>query len=326
MAAQASPAPELALPDVAAIRAAAARIAAHVVRTPMVRSDALDRLAGATLSWKCENLQPVGAFKARGACNAVFSLDEASAARGVATHSSGNHGAALAYAAQRRGIPAWVVMPENAPRAKQENVRRYGATIRFCAPNVPARETVCAAVLAETGARLIHPFDDVDVIAGQGTATLELLADDPTLEAVVAPCGGGGLLSGSAIAAHGVRATIRVYGTEPAEAGDAAAGFRAGHMMPAPTTHTIADGLRSGTSPRTFSALRAHVTDFATCSEAAIVRAMRLMWEHLRIVAEPSSAVPLACLLEGTLDLRGARAAVIVTGGNVDLDRLPWQA
>jgi len=325
MAAGTAVAPDLALPDLAAVRAAAARIAPHVVRTPLLRSAALDALTGATIAWKCENLQPVGAFKARGACNAVFSLNEAGAARGVATHSSGNHGAAIAYAAQRRGIPAYVVMPENAARAKQDNVRRYGGVIHLCAPNVPAREVTCAAVMAETGAPLIHPFDNADVIAGQGTAALEIVTDDPDVEALVAPCGGGGLLSGTAIAAHGLDASIRVYGAEPIEAGDAAAGFRAGHMMPPPVTHTIADGLRSGVSPRTFAAMRAHLADIATCSEASIVSAMRLMWEHLRIVAEPSSAVPLACILEGTLDLRGARAAIIVTGGNVDLDGLPWQ-
>ena len=319
-------APDLRLPDLAAIRAAAARIAPHVVRTPVLRCAALDALAGAALWWKCENLQPIGAFKVRGACNAVLSLDDATAARGVVTHSSGNHGAALAYAAQRRGIPCHVVMPENAPRAKQDNVRRYGGVIHFCAPNVPARTAVCEKVQAETGGSLVHPFDDERVIAGQGTATLELLEEVPDLGAVVAPCGGGGLLSGTAISAHGLQRALRVYGTEPAEAADAAAGFRAGHMMPPPVTHTIADGLRSGTSPRTFTALRAHLADLVTCSEAGIVRAMRLMWEHLRLVVEPSSAVPLACMLEGTLRLDGARTGVIVTGGNVDLDRLPWQA
>jgi len=317
--------PDLQLPDLAAIRAAAARIRPHVVRTPVVRSAALDALAGATLWWKCENLQPIGAFKARGACNAVFSLDDDAAARGVVTHSSGNHGAAVAYASQRRGIAAHVVMPENAPRAKQDNVRRYGGAIHFCVPNVDARTALCASVQAETGGALVHPFDDERGIAGQGTATLELLEDVGALQAVVAPCGGGGLLSGTAIAAHGVDPALRIYGTEPADAGDAAAGFRAGYMMPPPSTHTIADGLRSGVSPRTFGALTAHLTDIATCSEASIVRAMRLMWEHLRLVVEPSSAVPLACMLEGTLRLDGSRAGVIVTGGNVDLDRLPWQ-
>jgi len=315
----------LRVPEPAAIERARARIAPHVLRTPIVASTALDAIAGATLVFKCENLQRVGAFKARGACNAVFSLDDATAARGVVTHSSGNHGAALAYAAQRRGIPAHVVMPDNSPRAKQDNVRRYGATVHFCEANVAAREAVCADVVARTAGVLIHPFDNEHVIAGQGTAALELLEDAPELDALVTPVGGGGLLSGTAIAAHGVRRGIKVYGAEPAEAGDAAAGFHAGRMMPPPVTRTIADGLRSGTSPRTFAAMRAHVSDIATCSEAGIVRAMRLMWEHLKLTAEPSSAVPLACLLEGTLALRGARVGVIVTGGNVDLDRLPWQ-
>jgi threonine dehydratase len=316
---------DLRVPDLAAVEAARTRIAPHVLRTPVTTSAALDALTGATLLFKCENLQRVGAFKARGACNAVLGLDEAQAARGVVTHSSGNHGAAVAYAAQRRGVPAYVVMPDNSPRAKQDNVRRYGASIHFCEPNVPSREATCAQVMRDTGAVLIHPFDNADVIAGQGTATLELLETAPDLDAIVTPVGGGGLLSGTGIAAHGVRATLQVYGAEPAEAADAATGFRAGHMMPPPSTRTIADGLRSGMSERTFAAMRAHAKDIATCSEAAIVRAMRLMWEHLKLVAEPSSAVPLACMLEGTLELRGRLVGVIVTGGNVDLDRLPWQ-
>jgi threonine dehydratase len=315
----------LRVPDLAAIEAARARIAAHVVRTPIAASPALDALAGATLLFKCENLQRVGAFKARGACNAVFALDAAIAARGVVTHSSGNHGAAVAYAAQRRGIPAHVVMPDNSPRAKQDNVRRYGATVHFCEPNVAAREAVCRDVMRASGGVLVHPFDDEQVIAGQGTAALELLEAAPAIDVLVTPVGGGGLLSGTAIAAHGVRPHLTVYGAEPAEAGDAAAGFHAGHMMPPPVTRTIADGLRSGTSERTFAAMRTHVTDIATCSEAAIVRAMRLMWEHLKLVVEASSAVPLACMLEGTLQVRDRRVGVIVTGGNVDLDRLPWQ-
>jgi len=317
----------LLLPDIDAIRAAHARIASHVHETPVLTCAAIDaEVGGAQLYFKCENFQRVGAFKARGACNAVFSLSDTEAARGVVTHSSGNHGAALAYAARRRGIAAWVVMPDNAPKVKQENVRRFGATIRFCAATVAAREAACAEIKQETGATLIHPFDDPRVIAGQGTAALELLAQAPEIDAVVAPCGGGGLLSGTAIAATMARAGIEVYGAEPANAGDAAASFLSGRVEPLPPSTTIADGLRTTLSPRTLSALRAHVTAFGTCSEAAIVRAMRMTWERMKIVVEPSAAVPLACLLERSLDLGGRRVGIIVSGGNVDLDRLPWQA
>jgi threonine dehydratase len=315
----------LLLPDLAAIRAARQRIAPYVHRTPVMRSRSLDALAGATLFFKCENLQKVGAFKARGACNAVFSLADADAAHGVVTHSSGNHGAALAYAARERGIAAWVVMPENAPKIKIENVRGFGAMVRFCDANVAAREAACAEVQREHGATLIHPFDNADVIAGQGTAALELLEEVPDLDAVIAPCGGGGLLSGTAIAAKALSPSIRVYGAEPANAGDAAAGFRSGHIEPLPPTATIADGLRTTLAPRTFSAIRAHVDDVRTCSEDTIVRAMRVTWERMKIVIEPSSAVPLACLIEHAFELSGARIGIIVSGGNVDLDHLPWQ-
>ncbi|MBK6601129.1 MAG: pyridoxal-phosphate dependent enzyme [Betaproteobacteria bacterium] len=314
------------LPDLAAIRAAQARIAPHVHRTPVLTSSSIDGEVGARLHFKCENLQKIGAFKARGAVNAVFSLPADVAGRGVVTHSSGNHGAALAYAARRRGIPAWVVMPENAPKVKIANVAREGATIRFCVATVAAREAACAEVQGESGATLIHPFDNAEVIAGQGTAALELLADVPDLDAVVAPCGGGGLLSGTAIAAHGLSARLRVLGAEPAQADDAARSLASGRVEPLPTTTTIADGLRTTLSPRTLAALRAHVEAIGTCSEDAIVRAMRLIWERMKLVIEPSSAVPLACLLEGTLPLRGARVGVLLSGGNVDLDRLPWQA
>jgi threonine dehydratase len=315
-----------ALPDLAAIRAAHARIGALVHRTPVMTSRSLDAAAGARLFFKCENFQKVGAFKARGASNAVLSLAEAEARRGVVTHSSGNHGAALAYAARQRAIPAWVVMPDNSSKAKQANVAAFGATIRFCAPNVAAREATCAAVIAETGATLVHPFDDAAVIAGQGTAALELLEDVPDLDAVVAPCGGGGLLSGTAIVATATKPSIRVLGAEPANASDAAASFRSGRVEPLPSTTTIADGLRTTLSPRTLAAIRAHVDAFGTCSERAIVDAMRLTWERMKIVIEPSSAVPLACMLERTLDVAGARVGVIVSGGNVDLDCLPWQS
>ncbi len=315
----------LTLPDLAAILAARDRIAGFVHRTPVLTCAGLDAEIGARLAFKCENLQKGGAFKARGAVNAVFSLSEDEARLGVVTHSSGNHGAAVAYAASRRGIPAWVVIPENAARPKRENVRRFGATIRICAPNVAARETACADVQRETGAALVHPFDDVRVIAGQGTAALELLDETPDLDVVIAPIGGGGLLSGTAIAVKSLRPGVRVYGAEPANADDAARSFRSGRVEPLPPTATIADGLRTTLSGRTLAALRGHVDAVGLAHEETIVAAMRMTWERMKIVIEPSSAVPLACLLEGTLDVRGKRVGIILTGGNVDLDRLPWQ-
>ena len=318
--------PTLALPDLAAIRAAHARIRPHVHRTPVFTCAAVDAEVGAKLWFKAESFQKIGAFKARGASNAVFSLPEAVARRGVVTHSSGNHGAAIAYAASRRGIPAWVVMPENAAKVKQENVRRMGATIRYSAPDAASRAAVCAEVERETGATLVHPFDNADVIAGQGTAALELLEDVPSLDVVVAPVGGGGLLSGTSIAAKGVKPGIRVFGAEPANAGDAAVAFHSGKVEPLPAgLATIADGLRTPLSARTLAAIRANVDEVATCSEEGIVRAMRMTFERMKLVIEPSSAVPLACLLEGSLSAPGARIGVIVSGGNVDLDRLPWQ-
>ena len=315
----------LALPDLAALRAAHARIAPHVRRTPVLTCTSLDAEVGARLYFKCENFQKVGAFKARGASNAVFSLTDEEARLGVVTHSSGNHGAALAYAAARRGIPAWVVMPENSAQVKLENVRRYGATVRLCVPTVAAREAACAEVMAETGATLIHPFDDARVIAGQGTAALELLDEIPDLDVIVAPVGGGGLLSGTAIAATSLRPAILVHGAEPANADDAARSFESGRVEPVAPTTTIADGLRTTLSPRTLAALRAHVTSIGLASEAGMVRAMRMTWERMKIIIEPSSAVPLACLLERTLAFPGRRVGIIISGGNVDLDRLPWQ-
>ncbi len=320
-----TPADLTALPDLAAIREAHARIAALVHRTPVLTCAALDAETGARLYFKCENLQKVGAFKARGAANAVFSLDDDESRNGVVTHSSGNHGAALAYAAQRRGIASWVVMPDGAPSVKQENVRRYGATIRLCAANVAARESACADVQRETGARLVHPFDDARVIAGQGTAVLELLGEIPGLDAVIAPVGGGGLLSGTAIAATALQPGIEVYGAEPVNADDAARGFRSGTIEPLPALTTIADGLRTTLCARTLTAIRSHVAGIGTAREETIVRAMRLIWERMKLVVEPSAAVPLACLLDGTLDVRGRRVGIILSGGNVDLDHLPWQ-
>jgi len=311
--------------DLAAIRAAASRIAPHVHRTPVMRSASIDAAVGAHVVFKCENFQKVGAFKARGACNAVFSLDDLAARHGVVTHSSGNHGAALAYAAARRGIAAWIVMPENAAANKQANVRGFGGQVRLCAPTQKAREAACDAVQSETGATLIHPFNDWRVIAGQGTAALELLTDDPDIDAVIAPVGGGGLLSGTAIASHAIKPDILVYGAEPQGADDAQRSLAAGHVVPQENPRTIADGLRTSLGDKTFAVLSRRVRAIATASEDAIVDAMRLMWEKMKIVVEPSSAVPLACLLERSVDVHGSKVGIIVTGGNVDLDRLPWQ-
>ncbi|HTS22342.1 MAG TPA: pyridoxal-phosphate dependent enzyme [Casimicrobiaceae bacterium] len=316
----------LALPDLETIRSARSRIAPHVHRTPVLRCRSLDEETSAELHFKAENLQRTGAFKARGASNAVLSLSAAEARRGVVTHSSGNHGAALAYAAALRGIPAFVVMPENAARTKQDNVRRRGATIRFCAPTIEARDEVRIALQRETGATLIHPFDDPRVIAGQGTAALELLEDAPGLDAVVAPVGGGGLLSGTAIAVKSLAPAARVFGAEPANADDASRSFRTGRVEPLPAASTIADGLRTTLSPRTLGAIRAHADGIGLASEAGIVRAMRIIWERMKIVVEPSAALPLAAILEGALPVRGLRVGIVLSGGNVDLDRLPWQS
>jgi threonine dehydratase len=311
--------------DLVAIRAAHARIRPHVHRTPVLTSRSLDAVAEAALFFKCENLQKVGAFKARGACNAVFSLDDAEARRGVVTHSSGNHGAAVAWAAARRGIPAWVVMPENSAEIKKAAVQGLGATVRFCAPTLEARDTTCAAVQAETGALLVHPYDDWRVIAGQGTAALELLEEIPDLDAIITPVGGGGLLSGTAIASRGIKPSIHVYGAEPAGADDAWRSLQSGRIVPQTDPRTIADGLRSSLGVKTFAVLSTLVDAIGTTSEEAIVRAMRLTWDKLKLVIEPSSAVPLAALLERKLPVAGLRVGIVISGGNVDLDRLPWQ-
>jgi threonine dehydratase len=311
--------------DLAAIHAAHARIRSHVHRTPVLTSRSLDAVAEATLFFKCENLQKVGAFKARGACNAVFSLDNAEARRGVVTHSSGNHGAAVAWAAARRGIPAWVVMPENSAEIKKAAVQGLGATVRFCAPTLEARDTTCAAVLAETGAVLVHPYDDWRVIAGQGTAALELLEEIPDLDAIITPVGGGGLLSGTAIASRGMKPSIRIYGAEPAGADDAWRSLQSGRIVPQTDPRTIADGLRSSLGVKTFAVLSTLVDAIGTTSEEAIVQAMRLTWDKLKLVIEPSAAVPLAALIERKLPVAGLRVGIVVSGGNVDLDRLPWQ-
>ena len=308
------------------IEAARARIAPYVRRTPVLTNDLLDAEAGAQLFFKCENLQHIGAFKARGATNAVLSLSDAAAAKGVATHSSGNHAAAVARAAALRGIPAYIVMPEGAARPKVAQVERLGGQITFCAPTLAAREEVAARIVAETGAAMIHPFDNRAVMAGQGTAALELMEDAPDLDVVIAPIGGGGLISGVSTAVKALRPATRMVGAEPAGADDAARSFAAGRLIPLTDVNTIADGLRASLSQSTFDHIRRGVDAIATVSEPGIVAAMRALWEALKVVVEPSAAVAYAAVREGKVDVAGRRVGIILTGGNVDLDRLPWLA
>lgn len=298
------------------------RIAAYVHRTPMLTSRTLDALAGAELVFKCENLQAIGAFKARGAHNAVLSRSPDELACGVVTHSSGNHAAALALAARNAATVAYVVMPNNAPRPKVDSVRRLGGRITFCEPTQAAREAAAAAVQAETGARLVHPFDDWQIIAGQATAAMELVQDIPGLDALVAPVGGGGLLSGTALV--GSHSGLKVYGAEPAGADDAARSFHSGQLQSLVQADTIADGLRTSLGKRPFRLIQKYVSDIVTVSDAEIVEAMRLVWQVLKIVIEPSSAVPVAAVLAQRLPIAGRRVGIILSGGNVDLDALPW--
>jgi threonine dehydratase len=311
-------------PDLAAIQAAHARIRPHIHRTPVLTSASLDARSGGKLFFKCENFQKTGAFKARGATNAVFALSDAGAALGVATHSSGNHAAALARAARLRGIPAYIVMPSNSARSKIRNVETYGGRITFCDPTSQAREEMCARIVAETGAAMVHPFTNEAVMAGQGTAALELLEEVPDLDVILCPVGGGGLLAGTAIAAKSVRPAVKIFAIEPAGAGDAARSFAAGHIVPLDHAATIADGLRTTVGEPNFAVMQQLVSGVVTVSEEAIVAAMRTLWETLKIVVEPSGAVPYAALLENKFEVTGRRAGLILTGGNVDLDSLPW--
>ncbi|PZR76382.1 MAG: serine dehydratase [Chthoniobacterales bacterium] len=310
--------------DLAAIRSAHERIRPYIHRTPVLTSARLDAASGASLFFKCENFQKVGAFKARGATNAVFSLDEATAQRGVATHSSGNHAAALSRAAKLRGIAAHIVMPSNSPKVKVRAVEGYGGRIVFCEPNQRAREAACVRVIAETGATLIHPFENEQVMAGAGTVAVELLEEIPDLDLVLCPVGGGGVLCGTAVAAKTMRPGIKVIATEPAGASDAAESFQQGKLVYQEKKETIADGLLTNLGAPNFALIQRYVDDVVTVSEEAIVTAMRTIWETMKIVIEPSGAVPYAAILEDKVDFRSKRVGIILTGGNVDLDALPW--
>jgi threonine dehydratase len=309
--------------DLDSIRAAHERICAHIHRTPVLTSTRLDVASGASLFFKCENFQKIGAFKARGATNAVFSLNDATARSGVATHSSGNHGTALARAAKLRGIPAHIVMPSNSAKVKVRAVESYGARIVFCEPTQAAREAACTDAIAKTGATLIHSFENEDVMAGQGTAAVELL-EDADVDLVMCPVGGGGLLCGTAVAVKLIRPKIKVIAVEPTNADDAAQSFRAGRRIVTEKKFTIADGLRTNVGEPNFPIIQRYVDDIVTVSEEAIITAMRIIWETMKIIIEPSAAVPYAAVLEQKIDIGGKRAGIILTGGNVDLDALPW--
>jgi threonine dehydratase len=317
------------LPEFEDMLAAHDRIRPHIHRTPMMTSRILDEMSGAQLFFKCENFQKAGAFKVRGATNAVFGLSEEMASRGVATHSSGNHALSLSYAAGRRGIPCHVVMPRTAPQAKKDAVRGYGGQITECEPSTTSREEVFARVHEETGADFVHPYNDPRVIAGQGTCSREMLEqmeemDEDPLDTVVAPIGGGGMISGCCLTLSRLAPDMRIVAAEPEQADDAARSFRAGHIIADDAPDTIADGLKVPLKERTWHFVSHHVSDVLTASEQEIVDAMRLTWRVMKIVMEPSCAVPLAVILKNPEAFRGRRVGVIVTGGNVDLDKLPW--
>lgn len=312
-------------PTLSQIRAARELIAPHIHRTPILTSSALDREFGAKLFFKCENFQKAGAFKARGATFAVLSASDHDVRGGVVTHSSGNHAAALARAAAIRGVPGHIVMPDNAPKVKIESVLRYGGRITFCAPTLAARDAAAAKIVGESGAMLIHPFDNWAVITGQGTCALEVLEDQPDLDLMLVPIGGGGLTTGTTIAAKALKPGIKVFAAEPAGADDAFRSLQTGIRQPQEHPHTIADGLRTGIGEKAWSVLHHALDGVVTVSEDSIITAMRKTWEVMKIIIEPSCAVPLAALVEGKLDVTDKRVGIILTGGNVDLDRLPWQ-
>ena len=304
--------------------AAHERILPYIHRTPVLTSTYLNALTGADLHFKCENFQKAGAFKVRGACNAVFGLPEEKLARGVATHSSGNHALSLSYAAGRRGIPCTVVMPRTAPEAKKAAVRGYGGRIVECEPSTSSREAVFAQVVEETGAEFVHPYNDLRVITGQATCSRELMEQVEGLDGIVAPTGGGGMISGTCLTVSSTAPGVKIYAAEPLNADDAARSFRAGHIIADDAPVTVADGLKVPLKENTWHYVSNHVTDILTATEEEIIAAMKLTWERMKIVIEPSCAVPLAVILKNRDVFAGKRIGVIITGGNVDLDKLPW--
>ena len=315
---------KLNIPELSDVKTAHERISPHIHRTPIVTSQFLDAKTGAELFFKCENFQKAGAFKVRGASNAVFGLDDAIAAKGVATHSSGNHALSLSYAAGRRGIPCTVVMPKTAPQAKKDAVIGYGGTIVECEPSTTSREAVFAEVVAKTGADFVHPYNDPRVIAGQATCSLELIDQVKDLDCVVAPIGGGGMISGTCLTLSHLAPSIEIFAAEPEQADDAYRSFKAGHIIADDAPVTVADGLKVPLKDLTWHFVSNHVTDILTASEQEIIDAMKLTWQRMKMVIEPSCAVPLAVILKNPDLFRGKKVGVIITGGNVDLDKLPW--
>lgn len=312
------------LPTFADVQKAQEIIKKYAHRTPVLTSSSINKIVGGNLFFKCENLQKVGAFKFRGACNAVFLLSEEEAKKGVATHSSGNHAAALALAAKMRGIAAHIVMPNNSPEIKKKAVAGYGAKITFCEPTLQARESTLAQVVATTGATEIHPYNNFNVIAGQGTAAKEMIEDYGDFDIIIAPVGGGGLLSGTALSTKYLLPNCKVIAAEPAGADDAFQSFQAKKIIPSVNPKTIADGLLTSLGERNFAIIIENVDDIICVSEEKIVEAMRMIWERMKIIIEPSSAVPLAAILEGKIDVQNKKVGIILSGGNLDLGKLPF--
>jgi threonine dehydratase len=313
--------PNLTIEDV---KEAHARIRPYIHRTPVLTSSYLDDRTGARLFFKCENFQKAGAFKVRGACNAVFGLSDEQAKNGVCTHSSGNHALSLSYAAGQRGIPCNVVMPRTAPEAKKAAVRGYGGKITECESSASSREEVFARVQAETGGEFVHPYNDPRVITGQATCSLELMQEVEDLDAIVAPIGGGGMISGTCLTLSNIAPDVEIYAAEPKQADDACRSFKAGHIIADDAPVTVADGLKVPLKENTWHYVSNFVTDILTASEEEIIAAMKLTWERMKIVMEPSCAVPLAVILKNPDIFAGKKVGVIITGGNVDLDKLPW--
>ncbi len=314
------------VPDLHTIMDAAERIKPFIHRTPLMRSAGINKLLGTEIIFKCENLQKAGSFKSRGACNAVFSLDAGQMSKGVGTHSSGNHAQALARAASLRNMDAYIVMPETSPQVKVKGVMGYGGRITFCKPTLQAREDALKEIIKRTGALEIHPYNDYRIIAGQATAALELIEEAGEVDIMMAPVGGGGLLSGTALITKYVSRNCLLIAAEPEKANDAYRSFHEGRFIPSENPKTIADGLLTSLGSLTFPIITEYVDDIVTVSEEGIISAMRLIWERMKIIIEPSSAVPLAAIIENKLDVKNKRIGIILSGGNIDLDRLPWSA